>query len=660
MPCVAFQLFTNPSSDMHHILLLFILYGAQNPSVTSRIDSLKARLRYLPPATDVANDSLRRATLKELMRAYSDKNIDSSFYFNTELVKHCERSHAHAELSYAFHYAGYLYQVRGDYHQSIRYHFKALTVAEKEGLFKQMARAHRGLAHAYSSLKEFEKAASHCQLGLKALEKEADVYTKLGILNVQGAIFREQKRLTDALKVNNSMYLLAKQKNEGWYESQGLHAIGWVYREMGDISKALDFYKQALVIADKIGSVDLQCSILLHISDAYFMTQKYRSAISYCREAKHRAEQSKNSSIVAESNEKLAGIYKSTRQFEKSLLAFEDFILLRDSLSKEKADHRIENLQALYDNVQKTNTLQKQQVQLLNEQNKGQRLAQDRNVLAVGIFSVLLAASLLYWNNRKLQAKNQQIETQRGLLENARQELFLMNQTLELRVDKRTEELSSANQELMRKNEEIKEALFKGQTIERKRVALELHDNLSSLLSAVNMSMQTINPNNLTELEQTVYRNVRQMLQSAYTEVRNISHNILPPELERDGLIATVNSLMSKMNQNSGLQLSMSVDQLDERLPTQIEFNLYSIIFELINNAIRHASATHLSVFLIRTNIGVELTVTDDGVGIHPESKRGRGLQNIHNRLESLGGTFDMLVPKEKGTWILIKIPIEL
>lgn len=594
------------------------------------------------------------------MRAYANRNIDSAFYFNKELIRDCERSHAQPELAYALHYAGYLYQVRGDYHQSIRYHFKALTVAEKLSMFKQMAGAHRGLAHAYSSLKEFEKAAMHCRLGLKSLEKEPDTYTQLGILNVQGAIFREQKQFADALRVNNAMYKLARENAEGWYESQGLHAVGWVYREMGEHPKALDHFNRALLIAKKIGSVDLQCSILLHISDALFLKGKFRPSISYCREAKRRALQSKNSSIVAEADEKLAHIYKSIGDYRNSLRAFESFISLRDSLSREKADHRIENLQALYDNAQKTNTLQKQQVQLLNEQNKGQRLMQDRNVLAVGTFSVLLAASLLYWNNRRLQAKNKQIEAQRRLLESAQQQLFTMNQTLELRVAERTEELLTANGELMRKNEEIKDALFRGQTIERKRVALELHDNLSSLLSAVNMSMQTINPHNLTELEQTVYRNVRQMVQSAYTEVRNISHNILPPELERDGLITTVNSLMSKINHSSGLQLSMSVDQLEDRLPTQIEFNLYSIIFELINNAMRHAGATELSISLLGTHSGVELNVIDDGVGINlHESKRGRGLQNIHNRLESLGGTFDILVPEEKGTWIMIKIPIE-
>ncbi len=150
------------------------------------------------------------------------------------------------------------------------------------------------------------------------------------------------------------------------------------------------------------------------------------------------------------------------------------------------------------------------------------------------------------------------------------------------------------------------------------------------------------------------------MLRSAYTEVRNISHNILPAELERDGLVITVSNLMSKINQNSGLHLSMTVESLDVRLPIEIEFNLYSIIFELINNTIRHANASTLCLVLIKTTSGVELTVTDDGVGLDIDTqKRGRGLQNIHTRLESLGGVFELVTPTVRGTCILIKIPVD-
>lgn len=645
---------------MHPVLLLLLLFAFHSSAGVIDKERLSFKSPQIKPPAGNTSDSLQYITLKDSMRFYTDKNIDSAFVFGAKLIQLCQRPTLKKELTYALQYTGYLYQVRGDYHQSIRYYFKALIAAEKEMQFAKIAGAHRGLAHAYTSLKEYKKADTHCRLGLSALQKEPDTYTHLGILNVQGSIFREQRKLTDALKANMAMYTLAKQQNEGWYEAQGLHAVGWVYNEMGDRLKALDYYQKALLRSEKIGSIDLQCSILLNISETYFRAKQSRLALANCMLAKQRAEKINNSSIIAEANEKLSKIYKSNHQYAKALDAYASFVTLRDSLSQETTAHRIESLQAQYDNVNKTIAYQRQQVRLLDEQNKGQKLAQDRNVLTAGICFVLLAAFLLFWNNRKLQAKNVQINAQRQLLEHAQSQLSDMNRTLETRVTERTEALSKANKELVRKNEEIRYAMFKGQTIERKRVALELHDNLSSLLSAVNMSMQAINPKNLTDPEQNVYNNVRQMLRSAYTEVRNISHNILPAELERDGLVITVSNLMSKINQSSGLQLSMAVESLDVRLPIEIEFNLYSIIFELINNTIRHANATTLCLVLIKTTSGVELTVTDDGVGLDIDTrKRGRGLQNIHTRLESLGGVFELVTPVVRGTCILIKIPVD-
>lgn len=224
----------------------------------------------------------------------------------------------------------------------------------------------------------------------------------------------------------------------------------------------------------------------------------------------------------------------------------------------------------------------------------------------------------------------------------------------------RTAELLSANQSLIRKNDEIKQALFKGQTIERKRVALELHDNLSSLLSAVNMSIQSLNPHNLSEPEQSLYRSVKQLIQNAYAEVRNISHNILPAELDRDGLAPTLTTFLDKLNQSLAIRFSLVLTGLTERLPVEIEFNVYSIVLELLNNAIKHAHATSVQIELARTNEGMNISVSDNGIGMGQQTgKRGVGLQNIQARLDSLGGTFGVRLPNELGTRIHINIPIE-
>ncbi len=639
---------------MKKLLLTLCLISHTGYSQVVEIDSLKTRLKVLAGTPEsYRKDTSRYQLLRNIMKAYVDINIDSASHYNALLIALCSKPAMKNELVYAYQYAGYIHQVRGDFHQSIRFHYKALPIAEETKQYARMAASQGWLAHAYTSLKEFDKAAKFCRLGLQTLRLEPDSYVESSILNVQGAIFRQQGKLKDALKTNQQLYELAKGSGDQWYEAQGLHAIGWVYKEMDDMPHAIQYFNRALALARTVGSVDLEGSILLNISDLYFRQRKWDDALQYCNAARDLALKVRNSSIEVEAYEHLYKIFKQTRKPKLALEAHERFVLLKDSLSKEKTEHRIETLQAQYDNVQKSNELNKKQVELLAYQ-------RTRNGLFIGIASIIVIAALLLWNNRRLQSKNQLINGQKALIETARMELADNNKTLERRVMERTQELVDANEALSKKNEEIKKALFKGQSIERKRVAVELHDNLSSLLSAVNMSIQHVDLQHMPESERPVFQNIRHLIQNAYAEVRNISHNILPAELEKEGLSNTLNSLVSKLNQNSPLKFSLATTGFDRRLPIEIEFNVYSIVLELMNNAIKHAKANVVGINLSRTDDGVDLAVTDDGIGLGSDrAKTGVGLLNIQSRLESLGGTFSTVLPDETGTRIAIKIPIE-
>lgn len=643
-------------------IFLIVLLATPCLSQTAKIDSLKNQLSLaLSGSENSRNDTVPCQTIKAIMKAYQNVNIDSSVLYGNRMIDFCLKRNLVNELIYAYQYAGYLSQIQGDHHQSIRFNYKALMLAEKRKQFRRVAISLGALAHAYTSLKSYRKAISLCQQGLAVLNRHPDPEIQMSILNVLGSIYREQGLLNEALKANTRLYRLARKENDHWYESYGLHAVGRVFNDMGNNAKALDFYRKALTLSKKTGSIELQGNILLNTADLFIQQKNWKQAYHYSLMAKRMAASVKHSGILMEADQKLYEVFKNTGRPAKALKSFENFVLLKDSLSKEKNEQRIEALQAQYDNVQKTNALQNERVKRLAEEVRSQQLGRTAGGLFLVTFSIIIIAAMLFWNVRQLRTKNREIDRQKTLLENAQAELADINKTLEARVELRTEELRTANQELVRKNEEIKKALYKGQTIERKRVALELHDNLSSLLSAVNMSIQSIDPRHLSESHQVIYQSLTHLVQNAYVEVRNISHNILPPELEKEGLARTLATLVETLNRNSSMQFSLSTHNLNERLPTEIEFNLYSIVWELINNAIRHSQATVVTINLLRSAEGVTLVVSDNGIGLGSSNeKRGIGLQNIHTRLESLGGNFDAPRTAEKGARIQIEIPIEI
>lgn len=654
-------MFANDPPDMKKLLLILCLLARLGVAQTPEIDSLKQKiseLRTLP--VGLGRDTTIYHSLKQLMTDYVEVNLDSALHYTAQMIALSQQPKLQKELIYAYQFEGYIYQIKGDHYQSIQAHYKALLLAEKLKNHTRAAISLGGLAHAYMSLKEYSKAIELCKKGRNLIKDHPNPKAQMPILNVLGGVYKEQGRLREALTTYQELNAVSRSAGNLWYETQSLHAIGWVYDGMGNVPKALVFYQKSLALSEKTGSVDLKGSILLNIAGLYITQKKWKEALAYCNLAKTFAISVNNSSVVVEADEKLYRIFKQTGETSKALKAHENYTVLRDSLSKEKNDQRIEALQAQYDNVQKQNALQKQQVQLLAQENQNQELAQTRNILFFGIAGIFFLAGFLFWNNRRLQSKNRQINQQKVLLEQAQEQLSDVNKTLEIRVEARTQELVQANRELIQKNEEIKGALFKGQTIERKRVAIELHDNLSSLLSAVNMSIQHINPQNLSDQEQSVYRNVKQMVKSAYSEVRNISHNILPAELEKEGLSSVLTTLIAKLNQNSPLQFRLTNSLFKNRLPAEIEFNVYSILLELINNVIKHAQALNVDIELKQTSQGIELSVADDGIGLPAESgKQGVGLQNIRSRLDALGGTFEARQRVPQGTEMAINIPIE-
>ena len=210
---------------------------------------------------------------------------------------------------------------------------------------------------------------------------------------------------------------------------------------------------------------------------------------------------------------------------------------------------------------------------------------------------------------------------------------------------------------MRRKNAAIKEALIQGQTIERKRVAAELHDNLGGTLASLNWYLYGMDKKLLSDEEQKIYKSVHQMVGAAYREVRSLSHNLMPVELEEHGLITALQRLVDKLNENNSIQFEFNVTGLEKRLDRKVEFELYSIVLELTNNILKHSKADRAEISLYESAKTIALSITDNGNGIKNKSSQGVGLGNVSNRVESLKGKIQIADEEYSGAKIDIEIP---
>ena len=217
--------------------------------------------------------------------------------------------------------------------------------------------------------------------------------------------------------------------------------------------------------------------------------------------------------------------------------------------------------------------------------------------------------------------------------------------------------LSFNNRTLRRKNAEIKEAMIQGQTLERKRVAAELHDHLGGTLASLNWYLHGIDKKALSPEEQKIYQSVHQMVGAAYKEVRSLSHNLMPAELEEHGLAMALNRLIDKLNDSNLVKFTFTQSVLDKRLSNQVEIELYSIVLELTNNIFKHSGAYKALISLSETEKNIELIIKDNGSGMQAHIKDGMGLGNVKSRVQSLAGKIDITNREGKGTTIQIEIP---
>ena len=218
--------------------------------------------------------------------------------------------------------------------------------------------------------------------------------------------------------------------------------------------------------------------------------------------------------------------------------------------------------------------------------------------------------------------------------------------------------LKNNNQDLINKNKEISEALLKGQTIERQRVALDLHDNLGTTLSALWLSVDTIDKSKMNEEEREIHQNLRENLEKAYNDVRLLSHNLLPEEFEKQGLKTILQGFIRKMNKNSPIKFELKIDEDFGRVDNKIEFELYSICLELVNNIIKHSKATEAKIELSCSERHIKLVVSDNGIGVFKNDSDGKGMRNVRARVDSLNGAWEITNGGNQGVVNEILIPV--
>lgn len=205
--------------------------------------------------------------------------------------------------------------------------------------------------------------------------------------------------------------------------------------------------------------------------------------------------------------------------------------------------------------------------------------------------------------------------------------------------------------------------LISSQERERKRIAAELHDSLGQRLVVIkNLALMSLK-NVIDEATGRQIGEISSEASQALGEVKEISYNLRPYQLDRIGLTKAVDSLVKTIAAASHIAITAEIDKIDELFPKELEINFYRIVQEGLNNIVKHSEATEARVAVQREANRLQLTIWDNGRGFTPgaatnQSDGGFGLPGIYERGQLLGGKTVIHSTPGQGTTVTVEIPV--
>jgi two-component system, NarL family, sensor histidine kinase UhpB len=195
-----------------------------------------------------------------------------------------------------------------------------------------------------------------------------------------------------------------------------------------------------------------------------------------------------------------------------------------------------------------------------------------------------------------------------------------------------------------------------GREDERRSLARELHDEVGQTLTAVLAHLDGVARKAPEELAAPLHEG-QEGARAALEQVRGVVNRLRPDTLDDLGLVSALRALARRLGRQTGLDVSLSLDERIPPLDADAELVVYRIAQEALTNAVRHADASSVAVEVSVDDRGVRLVVRDDGRGVPDRLLLMSGIRGMRERALLVGGTLDVVRGDAGGTEVRLEIP---
>lgn len=197
-----------------------------------------------------------------------------------------------------------------------------------------------------------------------------------------------------------------------------------------------------------------------------------------------------------------------------------------------------------------------------------------------------------------------------------------------------------------------------GQEEERKRIARDIHDGIGQMLIAIKYKVASLEDLLPEENAGELYK-LESMLEQTIEEARSISKNLAPRSVEKLGLESSLRQMCEQIKKLTAIDMKFRYIGGELEVNNKIVNALYRVAQEATQNVIKHAQATEANLQVFQGRNFIELKIEDNGKGIREEGSTGNGLKNMEERVALLGGRFQVYSETDKGTSLIVNLPLE-
>ena len=538
------------------------------------------------------------------------------------------KSHALISLSYArkindsiritgvLTSLGNLSMDQNKYHEAFNYYKECLDIdfALKDSLYCSIDLSNMADIMLYTG--QYQRSYDYYQQSLAFIKGKKETLNELITYTNIGSLFQKQELYDSALSNFQISHLLALEIKDSIGLAFTSNEIGQIYYLINQYDLAKRHYNKALSIATSINEPTQIAHANYGIGKIYVDTGKPQEGLEYLKIAHQKGLVLQNANLLIESLEAIAYAYSAIGDMQHAFEALRDYTTKNDSLNNANLLATVADLETKYDTERK-----EQEIELLSTRNKLQTATIERNRLIIVLVAVsfLLSAGVLitYFRQRNYKLKAQ--------FEGEKAEL---------------------------KSEQIK-AVIHTQEAERKRFAMDLHDNFGQLISALRL---------ITSQTKETKSSSDQLLDKMYTSLKNIAFDLMPTTLVQKDIIAAIEELATQVNQSDLLKVEVKSFVKELGFNKEQEIGIYRIIQELTNNIIKHAQAKNINIDFTQLDHMLQVMITDDGVGYDPNQfyqSNNNGWKNIRSRLDLIEGDLEIDSSVDsKGSTVIISIPL--